>query len=167
MADIESILNDLNEAITKAEHFHTSEDYDAIEISEIARRYWVTKELYDRAKECSTRLYGIYNSFDKAIFPGQLEKRDLDMVRLPDLARSFSIRTNVSASMLDRERAMEWLRDNGHGDLIQETVNAGTLASFARNLQIEHGVDLPEYLFKVTTYNSMGSSKYNPNKGVK
>ena len=153
------LLTTVMDAVEKA---HEATDYDTMEIADIAKRYWRMKNMHDALKKQVTRLYHIVNSLDKGIFPAQLEKRDLDMVRVPELERSFSIRTNTSASMIDRDAGMKWLRENGHGDLIQDTVNAGTLASFARNLQIEHGIDLPDEIFKVTTFNSMGSAKYKP-----
>lgn len=155
-------LEVLDAAVNNVETVHGDTDYDTLEIADIAKRYWALKNMHDDAKKIVTRLFHIVNALDKGIFPAQLEKRDLDMVRVPELARSFSIRSNTSASMLDKDGAMNWLRENGHGDLIQDTVNAGTLASFARNLQIEQGIDLPEDLFKVTSYNSMGSAKYTP-----
>lgn len=158
-----NLLEDSVDAIVKA---HEGTDYDNMEITAIAKEYWRLKGLHDRAKKAVTLVYHIVNAFDKGIFPGQLEKRDLDMIRIPELARSFSIRTNTSASMIDKERAFEWLREHGHGDLVQETVNSGTLASFARSLQIDEGIDLPDDIFKVATYNSIGSAKYNPNKGA-
>ena len=60
-----------------------------------------------------------------------------------------SVSRRFSASMLDKEVGMDWLRKNGHGDLIQPTVNAQTLAAFAKNLQEVEGKDLPVEIFKV------------------
>lgn len=162
LAEAISLLDD---AVARAEQIHESTEFDSLEIAEIAKRYWAVKELHDAAKKIITRLYHVSNSYDKGIFPAQLEKRDLDMVRVPELGRSFSIRTNTSASMLDKPKAFEWLRDNGHEDMIQETVNAGTLASFARSLQLDEGIDLPDDIFKVTTFNTVGSAKYTPKEG--
>ena len=52
--------------------------------------------------------------------------------------------------MVRRDAAMKWLRDNDAGGLIIETVNASTLASFAKERAME-GKPLPEDTFKVGT----------------
>jgi hypothetical protein len=62
-----------------------------------------------------------------------------------------TVSRRFSASMLDKEIGMDWLRKNGHGDLIQPTVNAQTLAAFAKNMQEVEGKDLPVEIFKVGT----------------
>jgi len=53
-------------------------------------------------------------------------------------------------SPADRERGMDWVRANASG-LITETVNARTLASFAKERALE-GNDLPEDIFTVTSH---------------
>ena len=164
---LEQAIEALETTCDLAVQAHEATDYDTLEIAELARRFWTLKTLHERADKARKQLYHIVNAIDKGIFPAQLEKRDLDMVRVPELGRSFYSQDKTSASILDKEGGYKWLRENGHEDLIQETVNAGTLASFARNLQIEEGIDLPEDLFKVTTYSTTGSSKYTPKKGAK
>lgn len=163
---ISEIIAELENALDVTIEIHEGSNYDEFEIADIAKRYWQLRGLYEALDKQRKRLYHVVNSLEKGIFPAQLEKRDLDMVRVPELARSFYSQQKTSASILDKEKGYGWLRENGHGDLIQETVNAGTLASFARNLQIEEGIDLPEDLFKVTQYNTIGSSKYTPKKGA-
>ena len=55
----------------------------------------------------------------------------------------------VFTSMKDQDKARDWLREHGYEALIQETVNAQTLASLARELE-EEGSELPDKLFTVT-----------------
>lgn len=53
----------------------------------------------------------------------------------------------VYASVLKENEAKfhEWLREQGHADLIRDYVFPGTLSSFAKE-QIEAGVDLPDFV---------------------
>lgn len=80
---------------------------------------------------------------------------------IPELFRESKVKTltiegvgrctvsyRFSCSMLDKDDGFKWLRDNGHGGLIQETVNAQTLGSFAKNLIETRGLDLPDTIFK-------------------
>lgn len=66
-----------------------------------------------------------------------------------------------SASMVDKELALGWLRDNGHEGIIQETVNSSTLSAFAKNLLETDGIELPPEVFKVGTspYTSITKAK--------
>lgn len=56
-----------------------------------------------------------------------------------------------SCSMPDKEQGIGWLKDHGHGGIVQETVNSSTLAAFAKNLLEVEGKELPPELFKVGT----------------
>lgn len=142
--------------------FESRRDDKSIPIKQMVAEFWRIKAVHDDLKKQVTRLYHVVNSLDKGVLPARFEDEGVDMIRIPELARSFSVRTNTSASMIDKDGAMEWLKETGNGDLIQATVNAGTLASFCRNLVLEQGIEPPEELIKVTTYNSIGSNKYNP-----
>lgn len=130
--------------------------------AELAKNYWAMKTAFDDLKAAQTRIYNVIDKIDKRILPALMEEHGVDMIRVPELGRSFSVRQMMSASMTDKEGALQWLRDNGHGDLVQETVNAGTLASFIRNLILEEGVEPPQELFKVSTYNKINTAKYTP-----
>lgn len=50
-----------------------------------------------------------------------------------------------------RMLAYEWLRDNGHGDVITETVPASTLKAMAKEM-LKKGETLPEDYFKITPF---------------
>ena len=45
-------------------------------------------------------------------------------------------------------RAKEWLRKNGKGDIVTETINASTLSAFAKQ-KAEENFDLPDDIFNV------------------
>lgn len=50
-----------------------------------------------------------------------------------------------------RALAFEWLRDNGHGDVITETIPAPTLKAMAKEL-LKKGETLPKDMFKITPF---------------
>ena len=80
-----------------------------------------------------------------------MERDGVPSQRLSNPPVLFSMGTRVSASMPDKVAGMAWLQENGHGDMIQPTVNAASLASFAKNYTLETGMDLPEDIFKVSS----------------
>ena len=102
---------------------------------------------------------------DKFILPTKFDASDLDLIRIPELARSFYPTTKYSAKTLDKEELMKWLRDLGQDALISETVNSSTLAGFLKERMLEEGIDPPEEIVQLTTYKSIGSSKYTPKEG--
>lgn len=125
------------------------------------------KSIYEDMDKSSKRIYHVKERLSKGVLPERMKDEGLDMLRVPELARSFSHQTKMSASFLDKELGFKWLRDIGQGDIIQETVNASTLTSFVRNMILEEGVDPPEDVVAVNTYSEIGITKYTPKEGKK
>lgn len=61
---------------------------------------------------------------------------------------SVSVVNKYSCTILDKQLGFDWLRANGHGGLITETVNASTISAFAKELIEVDGMELPPELFK-------------------
>lgn len=135
---------------------------EAMKLSELATFYFELKQAYDALDAERKRIYKVVDELSKFRIPERLEREGIDKIQVPEIERSFYVLTKYSASMVDKESAMEWLRDRGDEALIQETVNASTLASYLKDLLIEEGIDPPEELFKFSTYNTTGMSKYKP-----
>ena len=131
-------------------------------VAEIAAFYFYLKEAHSELEVQRKRVGKNVEFINKGLFPEKLSMMDLDKVQVPELERSFYILTKTSASMIDKERGFDWLRQRGSNSLIQETVNAGTLASFMKDLMVNEGIDPPDDIFKVSTYNTIGMSKYKP-----
>jgi hypothetical protein len=130
--------------------------------AELAILFFNMKEGYKAVDGARKRVYHVVDMVEKYLMPKVMEDNDLDMIRVPEIARSFSLRNQLSASMIDKDEAMKWLRKEGHGDLIQETVNSSTLSSFIKSLIIDEGIDPPEEYFKVSQYKTTGINKYTP-----
>jgi hypothetical protein len=103
---------------------------------------------------------------------GQIEEK-LSREQVPDALRAHNVRTITiegvgrvslgtrwSATMPDKESGFDWLRHNGHGGVIIETVNAQTLGALAKELNSE-GVELPQPTFttNIMTYTSITKVK--------
>jgi hypothetical protein len=57
-----------------------------------------------------------------------------------------------------KEAAFEWLRENGLGELITETVNASTLSAQARKM-LEDGTELDADIFNVSVFPTTSITK--------
>lgn len=74
-------------------------------------------------------------------------------------ARRFTTNVRQSCTMTDKEGGMTWLREQGQGGLIQETVNASSLSAFSKQWAEEKGMDLPDAFFKVGTMKYVSVTK--------
>lgn len=130
--------------------------------AEIAVQLFHIKAMYEALDGAAKKVYHTKDRLDKNVMPERLADYGMDMIRVPEIARSFSVLDKTSASMVDKAKGFEWLRHNNLGDLIQETVNAGTLASAMRNMVLEQGIEPPEDIIKITSYKATSINKYTP-----
>lgn len=161
--DIETLSRNID-AQVKALRVITDQirDDGSADAATAAQVLFYVKNSHAVADRAVKDMYAVRDFLDKTIVPAKMEEQGIDMLRIPELARSFSRQSKMSASFLDKQKGFEWLRGIGQGDIIQETVNAGTLASFCRNMILEEGVDPPDDVVKVTTYHTTGINKYTP-----
>lgn len=140
-------------------------DDGTVKPAELAEFYFHLKTVYEQADEALKKVYHVQDMLSKFLIPTRLKDNGLDAIRVPSVERSFSIVTKTSASFIDKDAGLKWLRELGEGDMIQETVNAGTLAAFCRNLILEKGMDPPAEIVKVSTYDTTSMVKYRPKAG--
>lgn len=130
--------------------------------SDIGKAYFALTDLHKKLDAATKKLYHAKNAYDKAIIPKHMEENGLSGFKVPEIARSFSVNQKMSASFLDKEKGYQWLRDQGQGDIITETVNAGTLSAFCRDMILNQGMEPPEDIIKVNTYEATSMTRYNP-----
>lgn len=153
-------LQDLGAKIAAIEGY--IDGHADLELSDIGVALLRAKEGYDTLDKGVKRLYHFKDKLDKHVLPTRMTDAGLEMFRVPSIARSFSTVEKTSASFIDKEKGFEWLREIGQGDIVQETVNAGTLAAFCRNLVLEHGQEPPEDIVKMSSYSVTSITKYRP-----
>ena len=140
-------------------------DDPAVKPATLAEFYFHLRELHERADAAVKAVYHVHDMLNKFLIPTRLKDNGLDAIKVPAVARSFSIVTKTSASFIDKDAGLAWLRETGNGDMIQETVNAGTLAAFCRNLVLEKGIDPPPEIVNMKTYDTTSMVKYRPKPG--
>lgn len=129
-------------------------------MGEIFALFFQMKEANAELEAARKKLGAEFERFNKSVLPEFLDTHDTDMVRVPELGRSFYINTQYSATITDTDSAYEWLRGNGGEDLIRPSVNAGSLKSFVLSKIEEENVQPPEDAIKINSYRQIGSSKY-------
>lgn len=131
--------------------------------TEILITYHKLKGDYEALDKARKMIFHHNDKMDKGTVPALFDRIGQDLVRIPDIGRSFYPVTKQSASIVGpKPDAYEWLRSNGGSEIIQETVNAGTLASFLKEMIQDQNIEPPPELILYKTYKTTGSSKYTP-----
>ena len=115
------------------------------------------RDMVDLVAEKVTALQAHVRSLSYEILPTMFENQNVKTIKLDDIGR-VSVNVRWSATMLNREKGMEWLRDTGNEGLIIETVNASTLTAFAK-VETLAGRPLPDAVFKVGTAQHISITK--------
>ena len=128
----------------------------------LLKLYYALKEGYALLDTARKEVYALLDKHEKFVLPKMFDEGDLDLVRIPELARSFYPQTKYSAAVGDKDKLFAWLRELGQGELISETVNSSTLAGFLKSKLLDEGIEAPEEIARLTSYKAIGSSKYTP-----
>ena len=137
-------------------------DIKALPLPEALRAYHVIKTRYEQIDKIRKAIYASLEHLSKSAIPEMMDSEQVKTVTVeyaPGEAYRFTKSVLMSASMPDKEGGMKWLRENGQGGLIQETVNSSSLSAFARQYINDEGMELPEEYFKVSTVSNMSVTK--------
>lgn len=116
------------------------------------------KRLDDAKKSMRNMLQG----FERAAIPKAFETQGLDRIRIPEIKKSVGPQAQFSASVVDKDKLFEWLRENGQGDVIQETVNSSTLTAFVKRMIEETGSEPPTDIVETKSYERLSFVAYKP-----
>lgn len=94
----------------------------------------------------------LYDELRLIKIPQAMEEEGVDRITYDGIG-TVSLRTDVRASIpaASRDKAWEWLLDEGWSDLITSTVNASTLKAWAKE-RLAEGDHIPDGLFKILPY---------------
>jgi hypothetical protein len=110
------------------------------------------RALKERAEALASSIQAIEKLLANEIIPLQLDASNTESPYNHAVGK-FTRTARVSASILkdSKDKAWAWLKKNGLGGLIIETVNAQTLGATARQM-LEKGQELPSDLFTTSTH---------------
>lgn len=116
----------------------------------LARAFVVYHRAMERVALDLKPIEALFKQFKEADLPATFEQDGVTSIPLAEGYR-VGVSTTTRASIREGQRAAayKWLRDNGLGDIIGETINSGTLSSTAKKMQEDNNRELPEQLFNV------------------
>jgi len=126
---------------------------------EVIKHYDKVRQITALIKESREALSEIEEKLSREYVPDVMRAHNIRSTTIEGVGR-VSLGTRWSASMPDKSSGFEWLRANGHGGVIQETVNAQTLGALAKELN-SSGTELPAPTFttNIMTYTSITKVK--------
>ena len=155
-------LSDVCSSLSKLSGVVRSETNEVVESTdhiEIIKHYDLLRQATAMIKESREVLAQLEEKLSREQIPDALRSRAIRNITVEGVGR-VTLGTRWSASMPDKEAGFEWLRENDHGGIIIETVNAQTLGALARELN-EGGIELPQPTFvtSIMTYTSITKVK--------
>lgn len=142
------VREDTNAAVQSGDHV------------ELVRHFRDLRDVNALIKEARTALGEMEDLLSSRDIPDAFRSAGVKTTTIEGVGR-VTVSYRFSCSMLDKEAGLLWLTENGHGGLIQPTVNSSTLAAFAKNLIETEGKDLPDDIFKTgqSPYTSITKAK--------
>ena len=117
------------------------------DIPSIVKHFVGLRTEYRALKDRVDRLEKEVDDLSHNLIPSIFQAQHIKTINIDDVGK-VSVNQRWTASMPDKELGMGWLRGSGNEGLIISTVNAGTLAAFAKERALG-GEPLPESLFTV------------------
>lgn len=129
------------------------------QIKRLAARMAMLGQVYDVMKPVLTMFNDEYDRIRKGKLPDLMAETECRTATFEGIGR-LSLAADCYASIPADQQAtaFQWLRDNKYGDLIKETVNSGTLKSWAME-GLSNGREMPEDVFKITPYSRASITK--------
>lgn len=126
--------------------------YEGWTLPQLANEMVAVRERLDQKKHEQAEIQKLYDLLRKKLVPETMENMGIQTVKLTGIGR-LSLRAEAYASFAKdkKQEAMQWLVDNGHGDLIKEEVNSSTLKAFLKECMRE-GEEFPDDLFRFDPY---------------
>jgi hypothetical protein len=152
-------------SIAKANLVYANEALaDAVNVAEkdpdvavILKLFLKQRELYEEMDEVRKLIFNQLEYLSRTAIPERFSESGVTSMTIDGVRYTLGSRT--STTMTDKSAGFDWLKEHGHGDIIQPTVNAQTLSAFARRYLEDTGSDLPGNLFKTTMMKYTSATK--------
>ena len=116
-------------------HRDTMKLVDDGDIPQIVKHFAALRTEYRALKDKLEKLESEVNDLSYNIIPTMFQNQGVKTLKLDDVGR-VTVNQRWVASMKDKQTGMDWLRSTGNDGLVIETVNAQTLAAFAKTQAI-------------------------------
>lgn len=135
------------------------QQYHAMTALELVREMNTVRLEKERMEETLSTINKRYDYLRLIAVPKRFEDDGITNMKVEGVGR-VGLTSDLYASIAPDQKgaAYEWLSDNGHGDVVQPTVNSSTLKALMKSI-IKSGEEIPSELFKVTPFTRASITK--------
>jgi hypothetical protein len=143
-ARVENEYKALNQAVSAAMAEIQRYGDRAAHLAQLFRQLRTARDILDeQLKQFNNALSHV----EGGLLPESFDREQLQTLTLSNGDRVTIVQKLYASIGPDgKDAAYAWLHDNGHGDLIQETINSSSLSAFAKQ-ELAEGRELPENIF--------------------
>lgn len=128
------------------------EDIKKLSIQELAVLQKGVQNEIDKRKAETTEFQKRFDFIRNVALPEAMEANGVENVKIADVGKvTLTSMMNVSIPKDNRIAFYDWLRANGHGDIIQEQTNASTVKALIKE-QMSNGEPIPEDLVNINAF---------------
>lgn len=145
VAVLEALQDDVS-ALNKEAVMKAAENLNSQGLARVLRDFKEANELADNTKKAIGKVYDHIRTIS---LPDRMDEEGLESPMNVQGVGRVTLTSDVRVSFKDKEVGYRWLEEHGHDDLINETVNASSLAGLIRR-KMRDGEEVPEEIFKVS-----------------
>ena len=112
----------------------------------------------DNLKYLKKRIGEIHKRMKEELVPQKFTEQGISSITVDGYRFTVSAQSRTSIQKDMKDEAYLWLRSNGLGDIVTETVNSSTLSATAKTLMSD-GVDLPDDIFNIYSFENTSVTK--------
>mgnify|MGYP001065251056 CR=1 FL=1 len=127
-----------------------SDFVDAMGLAKAAKLQASFMDLHAELDAVKSHMGKMYDRLRFSVTPKLLDDSGMSSAKV-DGVGTIVVEDDIRLKVLDREAEFDWLMEIGSGDLIQETINAGTLKALVRR-RIKAGEAIPDSIFAVVPF---------------
>jgi len=134
-------------------------NFEDMTLEQLAVAMVESRNRMDAAKNEESAARAEWDVLRRKFIPEKMEEMGLESARIKDVGR-LSVRTDAfcSTPAANKPKLFEWLIENGHSDLITDSVNGSTLKAFIKE-QILAGNDVPLDIINYDPYTFVAITK--------
>lgn len=112
-------------------------------LTKLIKRLNDLKAELEQLSDLQKKLTAEKEDLEKNQIPKIMEDSEQDKVSITGVGTVYlQGDVQVYVKIEDQSKTYDWLKKNGHGDIVKETVHPGTLKSWSKE-QLENGGELP------------------------
>lgn len=154
-----SLVTDEMKALADKVEWLLERDFKESGLPQKVRVYHETRALYEKMDTLRKDVYHMLNHVEKVLLPEAMDSEGVDSIKMPELGRTYYVQTRFSATVKDKQRLFEWLRDTGNEDYIEETVNSSKLTALCKEMELSQGISPPEDAVNFRSFYTIGHTR--------